>query len=70
MPLHQLGYNVVEFRLLTCDRGEVELNLRFGESTLGQNGGRCTVCLWKYPPWELSGASCMITICGILRRGH
>ena len=31
MPVLQLGYNVVEFRPLAGDGGEVELSLRCGE---------------------------------------
>jgi len=31
MPVLQLGYNVVEFRPLAGDAGEVELSLRCGE---------------------------------------
>ena len=32
MPVLQLGYNVVEFRLLAGDAGDFELSLRCGET--------------------------------------
>ena len=38
MPVIQLGYHVVEFRLLTGDEGEVELSFRFGEPESGPVG--------------------------------
>ena len=38
MLVPQLGYHIVELRLLTCDRGEVGLSLLCGEPDSGPVG--------------------------------